>query len=389
MITKKTAAEISDSIISSIETSLNQNIPLFPKAFNRVLAKTLGGVWVLLYQFASFCLLQTFVRTASNKPISIFGKQITPLKEHGAAVGVYQGTGQVTEFTVKVSVLNQFGTLASGTRIINTTTEKLYYTIGDTALNAAYVYPTVRATDPGEDWNVIVSDTLSFVSAQANVAKSVTVETLTVTGVDAEDTDTFRRRVMDRYSARPQGGAYADYRYWGQSVVGVKRIFPYSGGTTVASSAGQCDVYVQALDNDGIPTQQILDDVKEYIEGDEDGMAWRRPVNSYVTTYPISLVDFDVTIGAITPDNADTRTAIEEGINSYFAAREPWITGLSVLPRIDIIASAEVAGIVARIAASKGAITTGVTVKTGGSTTELYTLGEGELANVSSIVWPS
>ena len=44
-----TIAEISANIISQIEASINQTIPLLPKAFTRVLAKVLGAVFIILY----------------------------------------------------------------------------------------------------------------------------------------------------------------------------------------------------------------------------------------------------------------------------------------------------------------------------------------------------
>ena len=62
-----TTAEVSDIIISELETSLNQNISILPKSFSRVLAKTLAGVFVLLYRHVDFGILQMFAGTASDQ----------------------------------------------------------------------------------------------------------------------------------------------------------------------------------------------------------------------------------------------------------------------------------------------------------------------------------
>jgi hypothetical protein len=83
-----TTKEISESIIAQLEASLNQSIPLLPKSFLRVLAKTLAGVFVLLYKYAGFMFLQMFVQTASAKQTTVNGKTFTPLTQWGRLIGV-------------------------------------------------------------------------------------------------------------------------------------------------------------------------------------------------------------------------------------------------------------------------------------------------------------
>ena len=62
MTPKKTAVEIANAIISELESQLGITVPVLAKAFLRVLAKSLGGVFVLLYQYAGFVMLQLFVK---------------------------------------------------------------------------------------------------------------------------------------------------------------------------------------------------------------------------------------------------------------------------------------------------------------------------------------
>jgi len=83
-----TTKELSDNIIASFEATLNQSTPLLPKSFLRVLAKVLAGVWVILYKYGGFILLQQFVRTASDQPTEINGQTVTPLDEWGELVGI-------------------------------------------------------------------------------------------------------------------------------------------------------------------------------------------------------------------------------------------------------------------------------------------------------------
>ena len=45
-----TTQEINDTILAQLEASLNQVIPLLPRSFLRVLAKTIAAVFTLLYK---------------------------------------------------------------------------------------------------------------------------------------------------------------------------------------------------------------------------------------------------------------------------------------------------------------------------------------------------
>lgn len=60
-----TIDEIRDSIVSQIEASIGQTVPLLPKAFIRVLAKVLAAAILVLYKYGGFIFLQIFVSTAS------------------------------------------------------------------------------------------------------------------------------------------------------------------------------------------------------------------------------------------------------------------------------------------------------------------------------------
>ena len=83
-----TTAEISANIIAQLETTLNQTIPLLPKSFLRVLSKTLGAVFILLYKYGGFIFLQQFVATASIKETIINGVTVKPLVEWGRLIGI-------------------------------------------------------------------------------------------------------------------------------------------------------------------------------------------------------------------------------------------------------------------------------------------------------------
>lgn len=427
MTPRKTATEIKDAIITQLETSLNQTIPLFPKAFNRLLAKILGGVFVLLYQFAGFILLQLFVKTASNKPITVGGITLTPLQLWGELVGIFQKLGQQAEHTVDVPVLVQGGTLPSGTRVINPATQRLSVTVGDVALDAATVSATVRDVLVGELGNVDIGETLQFVSPPSDIEKDATVTARTVDGVDKEDTETFRQRILERFAFRPQGGAYADYREWAQEVAGVKRAYPFSGWELGSNhpedgptrGCGEVFVFVESeADSDGVPTMLgtggrppdpevggILQDVFDAIEADGTGLASRRPINDFIRIFPIHAEPWTWTGGGRTIFNvvvnglawvADTdavQTSIEDALEEYFYSRENFITGLDIPPRRDIITETAVGGVAGQIAAANGGAIGGIEVRIASTpgtpriSDGVYYLSEGERVKIGTVTW--
>lgn len=391
-----TTETISANIISQLEAELNQTIPLLPKSFTRVLAKALAGVFILVYKYAGFMFLQWFVSTATMRETVVNGRTIRPLVEWGRLVGEGDpNPATQAELVVDVTVESQSGSLPSGSQLINTDTGVTYITIGDVLLDAATVQATVRAVSDQQDGggagtigNMQPGETLSFASPLSNVARETTVASQATTGADAESETAYRARVIGRFQRRPQGGAYADYRQWGLTVTGIIGIFPYTG------DPGEVDVYVEATaassgDPDGIPTSAQLQAVKDAIEQDDNGLASRRPANAFVNTLAITRTAFDIEVSGLNVDDpATAQTDIQNALEDYLSGREPFIAGLSTLPRRDRIAQTAIGGIVDDIVTAQGGTFSGVSVTENGNTVTVYTLGEGELAKLGSLTYP-
>lgn len=388
--------DVSDNIVAQLEANFNQNIPLLPKAFNRVLAKAVGAAIVLLYRFAGFILLQRFVQTAADKEITVGGITINPLGLLGSEVGLYKRLAQRAELEISIPVITQTGTLTNGTRFINNSTGMIYTLIADVPLNAGTVTGEVRAVSGGVLGNLDIGATLEFMSPLASVMRTVTITDVLQDGTDEETTTDFRKRVHIRYASRPQGGAYADYWDWGMNVPGVKNIYPYSGWDIAGlpnSGSGTVVVFVESLTGtDGIPSAALREDVLEAIQGNDEGLASVRPINAYTDltlVRPISRTTFDVTItGLLVENEADVKTEIEEAIAEYFADREPWITGLHMPPRKDTISTMELMGVIAGTVAVYSGIVLNVQISTDSAVIPLYyMLQEGEKAKLGVITW--
>ena len=394
-LTTPTTKEISDNIIAQLEASLNQTIPLLPKSFLRVLAKVLAGVFILLYKYGGFMFLQIFVQTASANETIVNGKSIIPLTEWGRLIGVGDPVAATqAELLIDITVENQVGSLPSGTQLVSALNGVTYITIGAVLLDAAIVQANIRAVSDqsggggaGAIGNLDPGAIVSFANPLANVARDTVVDSQVVTGANAEATEVYRQRIIDRFQKRPQGGAYVDYEIWGEEVAGVINVYPYT-----SDNPGQVDVWVEAntdTDPDGIPTTAQLEAVLDSINLDENGLASRRPANALANTFAITRVGFDCTVTGLTVDNLATVQAnIQTAITEFFLDAEPFIDGLTIPPRFDRITRSALIGLVEDIvSAANGTFTTVQFVQTTlGGSLELYVLQQGEKAKLATAV---
>lgn len=394
--TARTTQQINDLVIAQLEASLAQSIPLMPKAFLRVLAKAIAGVFVLLYKYAGFMFLQLFVRTASFTATDVNGQQLNPLLEWGRLIGVSDPREATqAELTIAVSVESQVGSLLAGAQLVGPGNGVTYVTLVGVPLDAPVVSVTVRAvadqtggTGAGAVGNLTDGAVLSFANPISNVARSATVTATTVTGSDAESPESYRQRVLDRFQKRPQGGAYADYEGWGEEAAGILNVYPYTG------DPGQVDLYSEATvessgSPDGIPTPAQLQAVLDLVNFDENGLASRRNANAFVNSYPITRTGFVVQIQGIAgvSDLGQVQTDVETAVREYFLSVEPFIPGLSVPPRRDQITRTRLSAIVEDIVTAAAGTFTAALFYVSGSPGNLpaYALGEGEKAKAVSV----
>lgn len=404
LVTPSTA-QIAANIIVQLEASLSQTIPLLPKAFTRVLARVLAGVYVTLYKFAGFALLQQFVATASMQETLVNGQLISPLIEWGLLIGVGRplaATQAELELSVKVTTRN--GSLPGGTQLLHAPTGVVYQSIaahswgfedGD-PIDSLFITLAVRASSDqaggngaGTIGNLEPGAVLQFASKPATVAQNATVTGTSVEGAEGELESVYRERIKLRFRRRPQGGAYADYQQWGTGVAGIRAAFPYTG------APGEIDVYVEGLEGDGVPSDALLEAVAAAIEFDPaefpspTGLANRRPANAAVNVLPIVRTSFDVEIAGFETNGSAERDAVlaemQEGLDEFFRAREPYIVGLSALPRLDRVTQGAVAGVVNEVAEANGASVATVILRRGGAAIQQYALAHGELAKLGSL----
>ena len=392
---------VSDNIVAAIEGTIGKSIPLLPKSFTRVLAKSLAGVFVLSYKYSAWSLLQQFAAHASFRETTVNGRTLTPLIEWGRLVGVGDpAIATNARMNVQFTVLTtDSSTVAAGTQLVHPGSGVVYITLAAVTLDASpKTVEVLAASDPdgnagsGLAGNRDDGDVLKWANPIPQLSTlGASVIATTYTAEEGETESAYRDRILDRFGARPQGGAYADYAVWGTEASGVINIYPYTG------DPGVVDVYVEASeetssDGRGTPTAAQLYEVQTLIEYDSSGLATRRPIGAFVNVLEITREPFDVTVNGLDASDAAAVTAAEVAIDAaltdYFYSREPFIQGLSRLPRTDRVTASSVAGVVDEAASALGATVTTVLLEQGSSPITAYTLGHGEKAELGTVTFP-
>lgn len=395
-IVTPTAAEISENIIAQLEASLNQSIPLLPKAFNRVLAKALSGVFVILYKYGGFIGLMQLVKYAPFAETTINGRTFSPLIEWGVLTGIgYPSSATRAEMQITIPVSAGGQTVQAGETLYSSDNGYTFAVTAAVVLSAPSVTANVRAIgDPngtggkGSAGNLPDGAILRFSVPQSGAGAETTVSATVNTAADVESEALYMQRIVTRFSAPPQGGAYADYRIWATGVAGISNAYPYTGDT-----AGTVTVYAEATEassgsEDGIPTAAQLEQVAEAIELDDEGLASRRPIGALVTTLPIYRSPFFVVISGLSVpgSTAEVTAQIETALTSYFINRAPYILGLDTQGRADRITQTAVGGVVDDVVAANDGIFTSVVVEDDlGDTVTVYTLSQGEKSKLGGV----
>jgi uncharacterized phage protein gp47/JayE len=162
------------------------------------------------------------------------------------------------------------------------------------------------ALTPGAVGNLPDGMSIALVQPVAGVDNAILFGDMTG-GVNQETDDQLRERILQRIQNPPMGGTQENYVTWALSVPGVTRAWAAQeiGPGTMTIRFLMDDLYP---DNHGLPQQDDLDEVRDYIDK-------MRPVTVYdcFVMAPI-LFFYDITIRNLTTDDASVRGRIEQSI---------------------------------------------------------------------------
>lgn len=365
------AAEIANRIIADIEGDTNQTTPALAKAFNKVVARAVAGVVILLYNAILWVYKQIFPDTADYKSLVLLGK----------LVGI-----SPTPAVAAVITANVYGTngesVAVGTAFKSATNQVYTVTTGGTIAGGLCLC-TLTAVSPGDAGNIADGETLSIITPDPVLTGTAIVVSTITDGDDEESEASFRARVIARYKRRHTGGSPADYYLWGIEAPHFIWVSPVAGDVP-----GSVWVFGE-VDNqpDGIPTQEQLATLKDYLTyNPETGLADRKPICDVVTCKPITRKIINVTVD-IKNGTDGIKADIESAIRAYLLDLEPYNEGVSLL-RNDTMTDSGVSSVAFDVASEGGASILDLVVRdTGGRRLLSYVLYGGEKAKLGTITF--
>ncbi|WP_407545947.1 baseplate J/gp47 family protein [Vibrio parahaemolyticus] len=360
-------SELQARILTDIEGKIGQKTPLLKKAAWRVLSWALAGVISILYKYINYRSLQMFVQTADEDGLTLWGD----------TYDVPRGKESAAKFNI-VLVGTDGQVVKAGTQYTKNTTGYFYRQLETVTLSGGEAVATVVATQGGVTGNLSVGDFVSPVNP-IGIEKQASIVEILVTGTDAEEVEVWRSRILERIRNPPQGGALADYVQWAEEPTGIKRAF------VEQIEAGTVGVYCESsTEADGIPTETQLQEAEDSIRS-----AYRLPMTAALSVLPISRLTFDISVVDLQPNEGDMHTAIEGSLELFMKQREPFMQGLSMLPKKnEVSVNLLLSQVVFSINAYGGTFKE-IKLYSGGTEITTKTLAIGELAKLGAVNYTS
>jgi uncharacterized phage protein gp47/JayE len=393
----KTVGKIRDLLLNAFQAKFNRTFRLLPKAFLRVLATVLAGIFITLYKQIGWLFLQLFPDAAYFGEVSVLGKKVRPLVRWGMLIGVGEPKPAMPwRGTVVVTASVPGTVLFAGTELKSAVTGKSYLTEESVRFTCTQKDVPIVCAESGTTGDLVVGDALTFVSPPGVIQKNAVTSGVIVYGVDDESESDYRLRVSGRFRSPPQGGALADYRIWAMDVDGVLNAYPYHDPESPAGVL----VYVAGHPVDypyRLPDAALLERVAASIASRKPLCAIIDPAQdgSCLNIRPIAIVSFAIDAVGLNDETLNiARNALTDALEEYFYAREPFIRGLSdENAKTNAITRVAVIRIIDQTLAAFDAVFVSVRLRCrrdGGAwqtipADEPYILGMGELACLAEI----
>jgi len=309
--------DLYESFIADYQSRTGQKSPLLTSAFVRGFAWIEAGMVVLAYRFGRWVYLQMFISTCSEDALRLYGYRVgIDYKDGSASVATAQING-VTALSIP-----------SGASFVSAASGLTYKTGSVTSVLNGVANCVITSNQSGESTIVNIGDLLTLSSPISGVPDESTVIDVTAEGADAEDIDTYRRRVQMRYRMRAQGGSFEDYWLWATEVDGINDALPYViyGGTTTGFPIGEGS----GLDRE--PTAEKLEEVEDSIRQSPESLTLdRQPVQSELNVTAPLFTAFKVELTGVTASSvtAQNNADIKAEIIAYLDGRRPEIPALN------------------------------------------------------------
>lgn len=294
---RPTLREIVARIAGDLNTRLEGLDAYVRRSKAHVIARAVAGVAHTVYGYGAAIAREILVTTASEAGLPKHGEiWSTPRREAQAASGpwTFEGT--------------EASEIPAGTSFVLATGLEWQTDAAATVGEAGSVDVVCTAQEAGAAGNVAAGAAGSLTSPIAGVSSSVTAAEDIDSGLDAEDVEAWRARIIARIRNPPQGGAATDYERWALEVAGVDRV--WVSGNALGPSTVVVRFTVPGEGVAAIPDAEKVAEVQAYI----DALA---PVTADVTVAAPVAYAVDFTIAAY-PDDDDVHDAIRAELEALF-----------------------------------------------------------------------
>ncbi|MCB2106348.1 MAG: baseplate J/gp47 family protein [Rhodobacteraceae bacterium] len=277
---------------------------LWPNNINPT-AKVFAGLAHGVMGFADYIFRQRFALTADSENLDLHGEELGLARRPAAPA---QGFVDIVASGAIVCDAGAILRRADGV--------EFRAIAGGSLTGAGTLSVEVIATIDGKQTVTPAGAPLEIVSgiSDPDAAASVADGGI-VNGLDVEDDETFRARILFRKRNPPMGGAAADYVQWAGEVSGVSfdgdrsTVFVerlWAGPGTVRVFPLMFDLYA-----DGIPSAADVGRVADYLDAVQ-------PAGATVTVAVPLARQIDITISGLTPDRSDVREAVVVALRAAF-----------------------------------------------------------------------
>lgn len=276
-------------------------------------ARVFAAASHVLHGYVEFCSRQILVDTAEGQY----------LERHGSKYGITRKPASKAVGSVKFTFSGAAVKVPVGT-ILQSPDGLQYETTSEVVSNVA----SARALDAGAKSNIEIGAVLTLISPIAGVMSEAQCLGI-MNGIDQEDDESLRSRIMVRQSFVPMGGSKSDYERWALEVPGVTRAwcYPLENGDGTVVVRFVCD-----NEESLIPTSQKVSEVQGYIEE-------RKPATAKVTVVAPQKYPIAFTFSTLTPNDEETRAQIKAELVALFA-RESEPGGMVLLSHVRAAISA-------------------------------------------------
>jgi uncharacterized phage protein gp47/JayE len=195
--------EIIDRIDNDFSVRVDNQSTFLQKSVFKIFSRVLGGSNHLLYDYIEFCKDQLLISTADEET----------LERHGAEYGIFRSVGE--------KAVGEIIAIGTDGIIVNADTELIsasgnnYKVVTAGTVVSGSVNLDIIASDYGTDYDELVGTVLTFVSPIAGLNATATVLTGGITGgVNEDEKEQFRTKILNRKRYPPHGGIANDYVTW-------------------------------------------------------------------------------------------------------------------------------------------------------------------------------